>query len=170
MPPKNTTQKKSRISISPIPARASPTNTMFALMPHNQSYKSMRKERKEQESLNIRERELTNTIIQELKKIQKIQNKIVDAEKNKGQVVANMKSKNYDEDDDDDDDDDEISGINNTWRTCDGDNIQKLRKSPTMNFKKASGGKKCKKKTCKHNKKNKSNKRIPYKRKSIKYK
>jgi|SaaInlV_150m_DNA_3_1039698.scaffolds.fasta_scaffold58213_1 hypothetical protein len=167
MPPKNTTQKKLRISISKIPAPAPSTNTMSALLPDNQTYKSMRKERKEQESLNTRERELTNTIRQELKKIQNIQNiqnKIVDAEKNKGQVVANMKSKNYDEDDD------EIAGINNTWRTCDGDNIQKLRKSPPMNFKKASGGKKCKKKTCKHKKKNKSNKRIPYKRKSIKYK
>jgi hypothetical protein len=146
---------KMKSLISPR-ARSSPTNTMWALMPDNQSYQRMRKENQEEEQLKTQKTLLKNVLRKKIKNIQDVQNKIIYAEKNKQNIASKY------------DDDDEVAGINETWKTCEGDYTRPLRKSPTMkNLKDLVGGKKYKKKTHKHSKKKKP---IPYKRKSIKYK
>jgi len=130
--------------------RSSPTNTMWSLVPTNQGYQSMRQEKEQENRLNPK---LTNIL--------RVQNKIINAEKNKKNIASKYDEhyENYD---------DEVPSINETWKTCEGDYTYPLRKSQTIkNLNDLVGGKKYKKKTHKHHKKKKP---IPYKKKNIKYK
>lgn len=139
-------------------ARSSPTNTMWALMPPNQSYQRMRAEKEKEKQLTNQKTQLKNRLREEIQKIENVQNNIIKAEQNKKNIASK-----YDEDYDE-----ELASINETWKTCEGDYTRPLRKSPTMkNLKHLVGGKKYKKKTHNHSKKKKP---IHYKRKSIKYK
>jgi len=143
-------------------ARSSPTNTTWSLIPPNQSYQIIRQKKEEEKQLKTQKTKLKNILREKMQQREKVQNNIINAEKNK----INIASK-YDEDYDEDYDE-EVAGINETWKTCEGDYTHSLRNSPTIkNLKDLVGGKKYKKKTHKHRKKKKQ---IPYKRKSIKYK
>lgn len=113
------------------PRRSSSTNTILALL--NPGYSKIRNEKKEEEDNILRERELKRDIKDNIKKIQKNNDKrkqaIVHAEKNK----SSIRSLFYDDNDED----------NGTWRTVEGSGIklkkkQKPNKSKKILYKKKS--------------------------------
>ena len=143
--------------------RSSPTNTMWSLMPPNQGYQRMREEIEEENLLKTQKTQLKNRLrekMENVKNVKNVKNNIINAEQNKNKIKIKYNS--------DEEDDQEVADINETWKTCEGDYTQPLRKSPTTkNLKDLVGGKKYKNKT---NKRRKNKKPIPYKKKSIKYK
>jgi hypothetical protein len=131
--------------------RSSPTNTMWSLMPANQGYQRMREEIEEGNLLKTQKTQLKNRLREKMENVKNVKNKI--------KIKYNS----------DEEDDEEVADINETWKTCEGDYTQPLRKSPTTkdNLNGLVGGKPSKKKT---RKQRKHKKPIPYKKKSIKYK
>ena len=137
--------------------RSSSTNTMWSLMPPNQGYQRTREEIEEENLLKTQKTQLKNRLREKMKNVK---NNIINAEQNKNKIKIKYNS--------DEEDDQEVADINETWKTCEGDYTQSLRKSPTTkNLQDLVGGKKYKNKT---HKRRKNKKPIPYKKKSIKYK
>lgn len=153
LPTNNNPNKK--IMVSKKSLRSSPT-TFLSLLPQNQYYQHQRQEKKRQEQESIIARKKKNEILNAEKK-QKLEQRIIDAEKFRPKMWAMENESIYNSDDDDE----ELISL--TWKTVE-EKPKPIRKSPTMFSLNNFGGQK--RTSGRKNGKRRKTKKILYKTKS----